>query len=48
MEWLLAGQAVALRVPGLPGQVRGRETQMQPERVALVPEQWWPVSIART
>jgi hypothetical protein len=42
MEWLLAGQGLALRLPALPPQVRGSETQMQPERVALLPEAWWP------
>jgi len=42
LEWLLAGHGLALRLPALPPHVRGRETQMQPERVALVPEAWWP------
>jgi hypothetical protein len=42
MEWLLAGEPLALRLPPLPPEVRGRETEMRPERVALLPEQWWP------
>jgi hypothetical protein len=42
MEWLLAGHGLALRLPTLPPQVRGSETQMTPQRVALVPEAWWP------
>jgi hypothetical protein len=42
LEWLLAGQAIALRLPALPPQVRGSETQMQAQRVALLPEPWWP------
>lgn len=42
MEWLLAGQGLALHLPALPPGVRGQETLVQPERVALVPEAWWP------
>ncbi|MCP9491541.1 MAG: type IV secretion system DNA-binding domain-containing protein [Solirubrobacteraceae bacterium MAG38_C4-C5] len=42
MEWLLAGDGIALRLPDLPPKARGSETQMRPERVALVPEAWWP------
>jgi hypothetical protein len=42
MEWLLAGEAIALRLPALPPEVRGSETELKPERVALLPEQWWP------
>jgi Replication-relaxation len=42
MEWLLAGEAIALRLPMLPPRVRGRETELKPQRVALLPEQWWP------
>jgi len=42
MEWLLAGEAMALRLPALPPQVRGSETELRPERVALLPEEWWP------
>jgi hypothetical protein len=43
MEWLLAGEAIALRLPTLPLEVRGRETEIRPERVSLLPEEWWPV-----
>jgi hypothetical protein len=42
LDWLLAGQAFALRLPPLPPHVRGQETELQPQRVALLPEQWWP------
>ncbi|HEV2753864.1 MAG TPA: replication-relaxation family protein, partial [Solirubrobacteraceae bacterium] len=42
IEWLLAGHGLALRLPALPPQARGSETPMRPERVALVPEAWWP------
>jgi hypothetical protein len=42
MEWLLAGEPIALRLPALPRGVRGRETELKPERVALLPEEWWP------
>jgi Replication-relaxation/Type IV secretion-system coupling protein DNA-binding domain len=42
MDWLLAGQALALRLPPLPPDVRGRHTELRPERVALLPENWWP------
>jgi hypothetical protein len=47
MEWLLAGEAIALRLPMLPPEVRGRETEIKPERVALLPEQWWPAKADR-
>jgi hypothetical protein len=40
--WLLAGRAIALRLPPLPPQVRGRHTELRPEPVALLPEDWWP------
>jgi hypothetical protein len=42
MEWLLAGEARTLRLPILPPEVCGSETELKPERVALLPEQWWP------
>jgi hypothetical protein len=42
LEWLLGGQALALRLPALPPRVRGAETELRPERVALLPEEWWP------
>jgi hypothetical protein len=42
MDWLLGGEAMALRLPALPPEVRGRETELKPERVALLPEEWWP------
>jgi hypothetical protein len=42
MEWLLGGEALALQLPQLPPGVRGRETELRPQRVALLPEQWWP------
>jgi hypothetical protein len=42
MEWLLGGHGLALRLPAQPPHVRGSETQMRPERVALIPEAWWP------
>ena len=42
LDWLLAGHAVALRLPPLPPQVRGHDTELRPERVALLPERWWP------
>ncbi len=38
IEWLLAGPAIALRLPALPPDVRGSETAMRPEHVALLPE----------
>jgi hypothetical protein len=47
MEWLLAGEAVALRLPALPPEVRGSETPLKPERVALLPEEWWPAKAHR-
>jgi hypothetical protein len=42
MEWLLGGEAMALRLPALPPEVRGSATELKPERVALLPEEWWP------
>lgn len=42
LEWLLAGQAVAFRLPPLPPQVRGTGTELRHERVALLPEDWRP------
>jgi hypothetical protein len=42
MEWLLAGEAIALRLAALPPEVRATETALKPERVALLREQWWP------
>ncbi|MGH2743401.1 MAG: hypothetical protein ACRDN8_13170, partial [Thermoleophilaceae bacterium] len=42
LDWLLAGQALALRLPELPPTVRGKQTELRPERVALLPEEWWP------
>jgi hypothetical protein len=42
LDWLLAGRALALRLPPLPLQVRGQHTELRPERVALLPEEWWP------
>lgn len=42
LEWLLGGQALALRLPALPPRVRGVEAELRPERVALLPEEWWP------
>jgi hypothetical protein len=42
LDWLLAGRALALRLPPLPPQVRGRHTELRPEHVALLPEEWWP------
>jgi hypothetical protein len=47
MEWLLAGEAIALRLPALPPDVRGSETPLKPERVALLPEEWWPAKAHR-
>jgi hypothetical protein len=47
MEWLLAGHAIALRLPMLPPQVRGSETELKPQRVALLSEEWWPVKAGR-
>jgi hypothetical protein len=47
LDWLLAGQAFALRLPSLPPQVRGPETELRPERVALLAEEWWPRGISR-
>ncbi len=42
LDWLLGGQAFALRLPALPPQVRGTHTELKPERVALLPPDWWP------
>jgi hypothetical protein len=47
MEWLLAGVAIALRLPMLPRGVRGRGTELKPERVALLPQEWWPAKAHR-
>jgi Replication-relaxation/Type IV secretion-system coupling protein DNA-binding domain len=47
MEWLLAGEAIALRLPKLPPEVRGSETELKPDRVALLPEEWWPAKAHR-
>jgi len=44
IEWLLAGRPVALRLPVLPPEVRGQHTDLRPERVALLPEDWWPTA----
>jgi len=46
IDWVLAGQPLALRLPPLPPQVRGRDTELRPERVALLPETWWPAGSA--
>lgn len=48
IEWLLAGQAFALRLPTLPPEVSGTETAMRPEHVALLPEEWWPRGAGRS
>lgn len=48
LDWLLGGQAFALRLPGLPPEVRGSETDLQAERVALLPAEWWPRPTQRT
>jgi Replication-relaxation len=42
MTWLLGGQAYALRMPPLPPGVRGRDTPLDAQAVALLPEAWWP------
>ena len=42
LEWLLRGEAIALQLPSLPPEVRGSDTPLRPERVALLPEEWWP------
>jgi hypothetical protein len=44
LDWLLAGQALALRLPPLPPKVRGQHTELRPEHVALLPEEWWPAA----
>ena len=44
LDWLLAGQALVLRLPALPPDDRGRHTELRPERDALLPEEWWPVA----
>jgi hypothetical protein len=44
LDWLLAGQALALRLPALPPDARGRQTELRPERVALFPDEWWPAA----
>ncbi|MGI8944774.1 MAG: replication-relaxation family protein [Thermoleophilaceae bacterium] len=44
LDWLLAGQALALQLPPLPPHVRGQHTEPRPGRVALLPEEWWPTS----
>jgi hypothetical protein len=41
LDWQLAGRALALRLPPLPPQIRGQHTELRPERVALLPEEWW-------
>ncbi|MDQ3647578.1 MAG: replication-relaxation family protein, partial [Actinomycetota bacterium] len=47
LPWLLAGQALALRLPQLPPEVRGSHTELRAERVALLPEEWWPRASSR-
>jgi hypothetical protein len=42
LDWLLAGRAIALRLPPLPPPVRGEHTELRPEPVSLLPEDWWP------
>jgi hypothetical protein len=42
LAWLLVGQALALRLPALPPKVRARHTEVRPDRVSLLPEEWWP------
>ena len=42
MTWLLGGRAYALRMPSTPPTVRGRDTPLEADRVALLPEAWWP------
>jgi Replication-relaxation/Type IV secretion-system coupling protein DNA-binding domain len=44
LDWLLAGRALALRLPALPPQVRGQHTELRPEHVALLPAEWWPAA----
>jgi hypothetical protein len=44
LDWLLAGRPLALRLPPLPPQVRGRHTELRPEHVALLPAEWWPAA----
>jgi hypothetical protein len=44
LDWLLAGRALALRLPALPPQVRGQHTELRPAHVALLPEEWWPAT----
>jgi hypothetical protein len=42
LDWLLAGQALALRLPPMPAQVRGQHSDLRPGRAALLPEAWRP------
>ena len=42
MTWLLGGCAYALRMPATPPSLRGRDTPLEAEAVALLPEAWWP------
>lgn len=42
IDWLLGGHALGLRLPPLPPAVSGSGGELQPERVALLPEEWWP------
>jgi hypothetical protein len=42
LDWLLAGQALALRLPPMPPQVRGQHSDLRPGRAALLPEAWRP------
>lgn len=42
LEWLLGGQAIGLQLPPLPPNVRGHDGELAPERVAILPESWWP------
>ena len=41
LEWLVGGLGFGLRLPALPPRVRGSDTPLRPERVALLPEEWW-------
>jgi hypothetical protein len=42
LHWHIAGHVLALQLPALPPQVRGSETAIRPEQVALLREEWWP------
>ena len=42
IDWILAGQAYALRIAPVPPEPRGGALHVDAEAVVLLPESWWP------